>query len=391
MWTHHFRLALRTLARDKSAAALGGLSLAVAIGACVLIALFVLDELSYDRTLPGADRISAIARESEFAGERDASLVTPYVLAQALVDEVPAIETAASTLPGFGSKVFDGSGAVRDVEFMYADSTFFDVVALPAVAGDPTAALDAPDGLVLTASAARRLLGGANVVGRDLTFLARGDTVTFTVRAVVADLPQRSSLAFEAVAPIASYLARNERSGTGWGSNMWRTVALRREGASSADLQRGLDTIGEEDRGGQVARYLDVPLLDLRLSEFSQADGFGGNATFVRLFAAVALLILALGAINYVNLATARGARRAKEIGVRKALGSGRSALIRQFLVESVLLSTLAALVGLVLAALALPFFSATFGVDLGLGDLSVGFLAGLGVAAVADGVVAGL
>ncbi len=391
MWTHHFRHALRTLVRDKGTVALGGLSLAVAIAACILITLFVRDELSYDRALPNADRISAIAHEGEFGGERDARLTTPYVLSDEIVDKVAGTEAATTTLRTGEADVLDGAGATVDV--LYADSLFFDVVALAAVAGDPQAAFHAPGQSVLTVSAARRLFGGAAAaVGRDLSVVARGDTVTATVGAVVADLPRRSNLDFELVLPVSSYIANNSWVDLDWGVNMWGTYVLRQAGTRQAAFQRSLDALAAEHRReDEIMNLLDVPLLDFRLSEFSQADGFGGDPVLLRLFGAVALLILVLGAINYVNLATARGARRAREIGVRKALGSGRGALVRQFLTESVVLAALAAAIGLALAALALPFFNTTFGTDLALSDLDPTFLAGLLGAALVVGVLAGL
>ena len=389
MWTHHFRLALRSLARDKSAAALGGLSLAVAVAACVLIALFVRHELSFDRAVPNADRISAVAVESAFGGEWSASLVTPYVLAGTLADEAPSVEAAATTLPAFGTKVLsEGSQPDVEVDFLLADSTFFDVFRLPALAGDPATALDRPGGAVVTASTARELFGPGSPVGRDFQVSARGDTLTLTVRAVVADLPQPSTLSLGVVAPVSDYVAQSGVS-TDWGSRMWRTFALRRSGTEPADLDRSLAAVTAA-HGSESLRFLNAPLLDLRLSEFSDAEGFGGDPVFVRLFSAVAALILLLGAINYVNLATARAGRRAKEVGVQKALGAGRGALVRQFLVESVVLSALAGVAGLALAAVALPAFNGTFGTDLALGALDGPFLVGLGGAVLAVGLLAG-
>ena len=394
MWTHHLRLALRSLRRDKTSAALGGLSLAVAIAACILIALFVRDELSYDRAVPHADRVSVIASEDEFAGERSTSTSTPNLLAGALVEEVSVVEAATITIYSAEAPVLAANeGPEQEATVVAGDSLFFDVFAYPFLAGDPATALDGPDGAVVTASAAQRLFGTAAPIGRDLTVVLRGDTLTTTVRGVVGDVAEPSSLAFDAVMSFGAWRAQNPNLGTGWGSRMFQTYALRRAGTPPGALQKTLDALNETHGGGRSdVRYLDVPLVDFRLSEFSYVpEGFGGDIVYVRLFAAVALLILALGAINYVNLATARGARRAKEIGVRKALGSSRGALVRQFLTESVLLAGLSAAVGLSLAALALPAFNATFVKELALSDLDRPFLVGLVGGALLVGLVAGL
>ena len=395
MWTHHLRLAVRALRRDTASATLGGLSLAVAVAACILIALFVREELSYNRALPNADRVSTVATEAYAGGERMAFVATPYLLAGALVEGAPAVEAASVTYGGWSTTpVLDAGGAAvedQEVRLLFADSLYFDVFAYPAVAGDVGTALDAPDGAVVTASTARRLFGSAVPLGRTLT-LASGDTVGVTVRAVVADPPELSSFPFDVVASISGWRARNPDVSPGWAGAMYQTYVLRRAGTEPGAVQRALGTVVPEAERSEDQALIDVPVQGYRLSEFSEVEaGFGGSLVFVRLFAAVAALILLLGAINYVNLATARGARRAKEIGVRKALGSGRGGLVRQFLTESVLLSAFAAVAGLALAALALPFFNATFGTDLALGDLDGGFLLGLAGAVLVVGVVAGL
>ncbi len=390
MILHHLRFALRTLVRDKSSATLGGLSLAVAIAACVLIALFVREEVSYDRTLPNADRVSILATTLQFGGEQETVGSTPYLLASTLRQDAPAIEAASVTYGGWNTRsVVDAGGKAVEVRLLFADAFYFDVFAYPAVAGDIATALGTADGAVITASTAQRLFGTTDPLGQTLA-VALGDTTTVSVRAVVADPPQRSNFPFDVVASFAGWRALNPDVGTGWDGAIYQTFALRRAGTEAGAIQRALDAVGPEG-----VPFLDIPVRDYRLSEVSitleDPDGFGGSLVFVRLFTAIAGLILLLGAINYVNLATARGARRAKEIGVRKALGSDRGALVRQLLTESVLLSLLAGTLGLVLAAVALPFFNATFATDLVLGDLDAGFLAALAGAVVVVGIVAGL
>ncbi len=393
MLRHHLRLSLRTLARDKGSAALGGLSLAVAIAACILIALFVREELSYDRALPNSDRISTVAMEMQFGDERVAFVATPEPLAGALVAEAPVVEAASVTYHGSdAAPILEAGGTdIEDnVQLLYADPLYFDVFDHPAIAGDIGTALDSPDGAVVTASTAQRLFGTDAPLGQTLT-IALGDTSTVTVRAVVADLPELSSFPFEVIASFAGWRARNSDVNVGWGAGIFQTYVLREAGSEAVAVQQALDTVGPAEAREERA-FLNVPIRDYRLSEFSEVSGgFGGSLVFVRLFAAVAGLILLLGSINYVNLSTARGARRAKEIGVRKALGSGRGTLVRQFLTESVLLAGMATVVGLAVAALALPFFNTTFGTDLALADLDAGFMVGLVASILIVGVIAGL
>ena len=386
MWRHHLRTALRSLRRDVSHTALGGLSLAVAIAACILIALFVRDELSYDRAVPNAERIAVLGEERVRDGDTTRSAYTVEALAGALVEEAPHME--AATTVHERADLFVIGRPELDLGAVYADSLFFDVFAHPFLAGDPATALDAPDGLVLTESGAERLFGTARPMGETVELAAGPDTLALTVRGVIADLAETSSLTFEAVVPLRAFLNANPHISTGWGGSMWTAYALQKPGTGFGALQASLDGIGPYPEN----QYIHVPLLDYRLSDLSYvAEGFGGSPAFLKTFGAIALLILLLGAVNAVNLATARGEGRAQEVGVRKALGSGRGQLVWQFLTESVLLTALAALVGVGLAALVLPWFNEAFVRSLALADLDGPFLVSLAAGTLVVGLASGL
>ena len=392
MWHHHLRTALRALRRDRSHALLGGLSLTVAIAACILIALFVRDELSFDRSLPNADHVSAIGTRSGGA-DSDPFLSTPYLLAGALNGEAPEVSAASVTFGGgrtYG--VLYGQGEA-EVTGIFADSLFLDVFAYPFLAGDADTALDAPDGAVLTVSAATRLFGRPTPIGETFRVLSSADTIAYTVRGVIPDRTGATNVDFEAVFAFGGWRAKNPGVATGWGGLMYKTYARTHPQAEAGALQRSLDRVNQTDEWGREGTtFHDVPLRDFRLSEFSYVeDGFGGDAGYVRMFSLVALLILVLGAVNYVNLAVARGERRAQEVGVRKALGSGRRALVQQFLTESVVLAGLATVAGVALAAVLLPAFNETFVKELALSSLDAPFFAALGLGAVGLGVVSGL
>ena len=392
MWRHHLRTALRSLRRNRSHALLGGLSLTVAIAACILIALFVRDERSFDRSLPNADDVSAIGTRSGMS-DRDPFTSTPYLLAGALNDEAPEVAAATVTFGDGGtlSVLYDQREA--EVTGIFADSLFLDVFAYPFLAGDAGTALDAPDGAVFTASAAMRVFGRPIPMGETVRVISRADTIEYTVRGVIPDRTGATNVDFEAVFAFGGWRAKNPGVATGWGGLMYQTYARTHPQTPAGALQRSLDRVNQTDEWGQEGTtFHDVPLRDFRLSEFSYvADGFGGDAAYVRMFSLVALLILVLGAVNYVNLAVARGERRAQEVGVRKALGSGRRALVQQFLTESVVLAGLAAVAGVVLAALLLPAFNETFVKELALSSLDAPFVVALGLGSVVVGVVAGL
>ena len=405
MWRSHLRLALRSLRRDRGYALLNGVGLAVAIGACVLIALFVRDELSSDRHVPHADRVVVMGMQNAAFEEDAPTLSTPYGLALALADGVPGVERAVAVTYGGGGEpnglVLGASPDDRhEVRGFFADADFFDVFRARVVAGDPGAAMRDVGGAVITAPAAERAFGSAEAaLGQARRFVLMGDTLTATVRSVVEEAPATASFPYEVVLPMQAFHTASPNVSRDWGGAMYRTAALLRPGTDAATVAETADRLAQLDADGQAEgepqddgrTFAAVPLADFHLSELSFKDGFSGSPVYLRLFGAVATLILLLSAINYVNLATARGAQRAQEVGVRKALGAGRSGLVAQFLAESVVLAALAGLVGVALAALALPLFNETFGKALSLGALDGPFWAALAVGVLAVGLAAGL
>ena len=248
---------------------------------------------------------------------------------------------------------------------------------------------------MITESAARRLFGDAAPLGRTFQTEARGDTQSVAVGAVVADPARTASLRYDVVLPTGQ-LPERVTAPDSWGMWQWTTVARLSPGAAPADLDAQVaDAVAPvyepyEEEGDDPPRYFAVPLASFHLSDLSHADGFLGDPTYLALFSAAAALVLLLGLINYVNLATARAARRAREVGVRKTLGASRGAVAGQFLAEAVVLTLLAALAALAVAALALPAFNAGFGTELALADLDAPFVAAVLGAAVVVGLVAG-
>lgn len=395
MLSSHLTLALRALRRDAGYALLNGVGLTVALACCVLIGLYARAELSFDRHHPEADRLVMMATSHLFGLEQSESTSTPYPLHVALRDEVPAAEAALLlSMGGAETPVLRPGEPVEEARVIVASASFADVLGPEVLAGDPAAALASPDRAVLTEGAARRLFGGVDVVGRPFRTEARRDTQDVTVGAVVADPPRTASIDYEVVLPVLA-IAEDQRRPDSWGQWQWMTLARLAPGASVADLDAQLVPVveaayGTDDPARTNPRYFGVPLVDYHLSDLSRAGGFLGDPRYLGLFSGAALLVLLLGMINYVNLATARAARRAREVGVRKALGAGRAQIAGQFLAEAVVLTVLSGAVALGLAALALPAFNEGFGTELALADLDLGFVAAALAAAVAVGLLAG-
>lgn len=371
MLQNYWKIAVRNLLRHKGYAFINVFGLAVGIACCLLIGLYVRDELRYDRFHEQADRIYRVS-------VGDDQFVTPTIVAPLFKRTFPAVEDATRLydVGAFRPTVIQrGNELFQEAGFMYADSTVFDVFTLPFVEGSPADALVRPNTLVLTASAASRFFGTANPVGQ--TLLVDGGNA-FEVTGVIEDLPAQSHVDF---AVLASFSTTNWASREIWDSANFYTYVLLREGQSGAAFARQVadyvDKVRDEVGLPEEYALKLQPLTDIHLY-------VEGAIRYVYVFGVLALLVLLVACVNYMNLATARSARRAREVGVRKVSGAGRGQLMAQFYGESALLTLLALLLGLGLAIGLVPTFNALSGKALSAAAFSHPFvwlsLLGIGV-----------
>jgi len=390
MLRHHLRTALRALRRDRSYALIGGTSLAVALASCLLVGMFIRAEQSVDRFHPDSDRLRAVWMDSKWSAASEPGLETPIPLAAAL-EEYTAVEHATVVARSRVQGVrLPGQEGVFDLETETVSESYLDLFGFELVTGNRERVLREP-GIVLTEQAAQRLFGDADPMGQPMTLERRRDTVQVSVTGILADASGRSMIGAnrEALLPLAA-LPEGEGSWHGTGP---RTYVRLASGHTDADLQPAFDSIVEEQYAdydtSPVAGVL--PVNQLHLSEMSPAVGFRGDQGFLRLFSAIALFVLLLGVINYINLATARATRRAREVGVRKAVGAGRGQVAFQFLAEAIVLALGAGIAAVLLALVLRPGFNSLFGADLGLGDVDVPFLSAALALALGAGVLAGV
>ena len=394
MIRHHFRTALRALRRDRSYALLNGVGLAVAFTCCILIGLFVRSELAFDRFHGDAERIVVLGMESQWGQETSTSTTVSYPLHVAIEDETTAADWAVLTSQGSRPTPMaqpDGT-PIGEVTVRTASDHFFEVfTGFPLTAGDAATALQSPDALVVTESTARRLFGDGEAVGQTVRAGEGDEAALLTVTGVTPDPPKTSTLQFEAVQSVRA-LPENRRDPESWGMRTWQTYARLAPGATVTALDAQLAAVATTHFPDNDAppRFFGLPLPDYYLSDLRSASGFRGDPAYLGLFSVAALLVLLLGGINYVNLATARALRRAREVGVRKAIGAARRSVAWQFLSESVVLSTLALLMAFGLAAGLLAPFNAGFGSELALSDLDVPFVLSMLGLAVLVGMLAG-
>ncbi|MEO0558573.1 MAG: ABC transporter permease [Bacteroidota bacterium] len=372
MLKNYLRVAVRNLRRHFGYTALNVVGLAVGIACCLFLLLYVQDELSYDRFHEDAEtvfRVSAVFDEREIA-------LTPPMVAGLLRTELPAVETS-TRIQQSGGLIQVGEASFERQSIYFADSTVFDVWTHEFVLGDPATALDRPDTIVLTASAAQRYFGDANPIGEIVT---RNNSAEFEVTGVMEDVPSNAHYSFDAI-------ARLDPPGRPpmWSDANYHTYVRTRDAASAAAFPRQLEALlNRLEADGQEPWGLHaMPITDIHLySNVEYELDTVGSIRVVTGFAIVALLILLIACINYMNLATARSAQRSEEVGLRKSIGALRTQLIGQFYGEAALMSLGGVALALVLVALGLSSFNGISGKALLFRDLAsppiLGLIAGV-------------
>jgi len=301
-----------------------------------------------------------------------------YRLGDVLQAEVPGVETVVRTRGDADDVTVRYQAEDQVIEHrqdvLVADSTFFEVFSFPLTRGTPENVLSAPDQTIITEEMARTFFGAANPVGRTLTFYMEGNALsdreayTVTVAGVVEAPPSNSVFQFDMVVS-ASLTSATDRAN--WGAFHWATyVLLDRPVEPAAFTDRMQRAVAPHQKGNLMFASLDlqaIPLPALYLSEYHEASGFRGEQRYIYLFGTIALVILLIALINYVNLVTAQGQERAQEVGVRKTLGAQRQQLALRFLGETALLGLLALAFALALGSVALPAFNALMNTELSL------------------------
>ena len=382
MLTNHLKIAYRTLKRHKGYAALNVAGLAVGMACCVLIGLYVADELSYDRFHERADRIVRLTVDGQAAAQPPA--------AAALEADYPGlVEEAVRFWPiKAPATVRHEDEAFAERRISFADPDVFRVFSYPLLAGKGDEALAAPWTMVLTASMAKKYFGDESALGKTLQFWGQDVEVT----GVMADVPANTHYPFDALVSMSSLESLFGGMMANWQWTDFYTYVLLQEGTSAAQLESALASFYGRHTDAPLPPPGLQPLTDIHLhSDLQKEVTPGGNLAYVYLLITIALLVLVVACVNFMNLATARSLGRAKEVGMRKALGARRPQLAGQFLGEAVLLSLAAGLLALLLTELALPLFNQVAGKSLdvrlgsGLGVLAFGglvLLVGLGAGA---------
>ena len=381
MFRNYLKIAFRSLKKNKGFTALNILGLAAGLGVCLLIVLYVTDELSYDRYNVNADRIYRIDEDIYLNNTQYESVTTSKFFGPTLVASYPKIEQMVRFRNPGDQLVRKGNTHILDHHFTFADSTIFKVFTLPMIAGDPNTALNNPHSIVIDESAARRYFNSTDVVGRTLEIGTNNTPLKIT--GVIRDMPEQSQFHFSFIRPIREAYNFNDHSDNDWVSNAYYTYILAQAGTTRAEVQKDVDEVVKLrispalqqmfrtsaaglEKAGNHFRCRIFPLTDVHLHSNKSGElEANSNIQFVYIFSVIAVLILLIACVNFMNLSTARSANRAREVGIRKVAGSTKGHLILQFLTESVLLSLFALVLALGLAVLLLPMFNQLAGKSL--------------------------
>ena len=380
MLRNYLTIALRTLRRNAGYTAINLIGLAVGLAACLLIGLYVRHELSYDTFHEKSDRIYRVVQHAQRGEESRSRLIHSARLAPAVDANLPSVEQAVRISQRWGEEILvkRGEHTFYEGNFYLADSTFLDVFGFSLRRGNPETALTEPFSVVLTERMAEKYFGKTNPIGKTIRAEGYGQMHELTVTGVAENPPSTTHLPFDF---LVSFNTLRQTMPDPEDSDSWRHIAhytylLLEEEAQPAALERTLPkfvfrqqgrSLEElEEKGGSLSYELQ-PITDIHLhSHYDRELTANSDIRYVYLFVTLALLILGLACINYVNLATAQATRRAREVGVRKTVGAHRRQLVRQYLGESALLCAVALVGALVLARLALPVFNDLVGVQLG-------------------------
>ncbi|HCW08239.1 MAG TPA: hypothetical protein DGG95_12835 [Cytophagales bacterium] len=383
MLKNYFVVALRNIRKHKFFAAINILGMTVGITACLLITLYIINEFSYDRFHANAERIYQVGLHGKIGGQDIRVTNTCPPMAAALVADIPEVESA-TRLNGWGKPTLRYGDIAFDEEKVYAaDSNFFKFFSFKLLSGDPVTALKDPASVVLTEKIAKKYFGNENPLEKMIVI--GNEKKTYKVTGVAEDCPSNSHFVFNVLVSAASddNLKRNV-----WLNNgMWTYFTLRPNTHVSAvekkfenlvvkyigpELEKFMGTSLKQFReAGGAYGYYTTKLTDIHLKSTSQGDiEPGGNMMYIYFFGGIGIFILVIACINFMNLSTAQSAGRAKEVGLRKTLGSLRGQMIGQFLAESLLYSLFSILLAIALCWLLLPAFNMLSGKQLVFTDL---------------------
>jgi putative ABC transport system permease protein len=378
MWRNYITVGIRSLTKNRAYAAINILGLAIGMAACLMILLFVRYELSYDKWLPGNQDAYQVQSwyKSHETGEENKLQMTPYIAGKRIAKDFPQIEREVYAFTTQPVMIRNGEATTLQ-DFVFADGNLLDILQLPLISGDAKA-LDQVGTAVITRSEAIARLGSDNVVGKTLSVISRGKTRDLKIVGVLKDIRKNSHFKATTIARLdmAAFNADTPDQLSCWGCQNGYSYIKLRPGTDPNAIEAGLPAwekrnIPDENAGN--ARYNAGDDQDWHIANLAgihigpAQEGSmrpGNDRKTIVTFAVIALLILGMAVVNFINLATARASQRAREVALRKVLGATRKQLIVQFIGESVIVAVIAMLIALAFVELLMPPFAAFLDAD---------------------------
>ncbi|MDQ2752361.1 MAG: ABC transporter permease, partial [Bacteroidota bacterium] len=371
MFQNYFKTAWRNIRKNKLFSIINILGLSIGIDTCFIIMLYVQDELSYDKFNVKANNIVRVVFHANINGGEINESVTMPPVAQTMKKDFPEVQDATRLLPMGAAKVSYKEKTFKDDLFAFVDPNFFSIFTLPMIEGDAKNALQQPHSIVITKEAAAKYFGKENAIGKTLGF--NNNTEFYKVTGVIENIPANSHFHFDMFGSMTGWQAAKSDS---WMDGGYHTYLLLAPGTNLKKIESRFPDMVAKYMGPQIQQQMGLSLQQFRTKGNSLGFALqpltsihlhsttnnefepGGNETYVYIFGGIAIFMLMIACINFINLSTAGAAKRAKEVGIRKVAGSGRGQLIKQFLSESVMITMFALLVAFALVQLALPAFN---------------------------------
>jgi putative ABC transport system permease protein len=378
MYSNLFKHSIRSLKRQRAYLIINILGLSIGIACTLLIAIFVINEASYDRYNEKKDRIVRVVLTGKIGGQEIVGAYTCSPIGPTMVREFPEVENFVR-MNGWGPSVIEyEKETFTEDHFIEVDSSFFDIFSIPVLKGDKANLLNSPRKVVLSESTALKIFGNENPIDKQIKI--GNDTTKYTVSGVFGDVPANSH--FEANI-LGSFMTNPRSQNPVWLSNSFSTYLLLKPNTDWKDADAKIPALLEKYVGPEVQRFMGIsledflaqgnkyryflqPITEVHLDpSIQQQFKAASDPKYLWIFGSVALLIVLIAAINFMNLSTAQSARRAKEVGIKKIGGSSKGMLIAQFLTESFILSFISLIIAVVIVKIALPYFSNLLGITL--------------------------
>ncbi|MEQ8523783.1 ABC transporter permease [Gracilimonas sp.] len=355
MFKNYLKTAFRSFKRHKSSFLINVIGLSIGMACSILILLWVLDELNYDHFHAEADQMYQVMEHQSYSGDIMTTHSTPGILAPALKEEVPEFQYVATYTWNIEYLFTKEEKSLKE-NGLYARPDFFHILDINLLHGNRDELINSPKSIAISKELAVKYFGTENAVGESITI---NGTELHTVTGVFKKLPENSSFQFDYVLPFEDWLANNDWA-TRWGNNGPRTIAKLYPGVDAVALNTKIkDFIKQKDEDDSNVDLFVYPFSDLYLyGQFENSVQTGGRIDYVRLFTIVAIFILLIACINFMNLSTAKATKRAKEVGIRKSIGASQGSLIGQFIGESMIITFFSLLVSVFLVELSLPVFN---------------------------------